>query len=240
MLTIVWLGTWNTDQATPQVIDNDYRAAIYSMHIDGAQDIMPEYIIPGLPSSIISHLYYIQYGKNTLIEVRDPGDEIEFLPVTIVKWDYSRRKFTATFLLDHVRKYYTALDTILFSIEESRGSIKNMSDDVSMNSNCDSVKFVLHSTNKEYTVHSNGTITNLPSHKLFYPDIEYLPSKITGIGSSKNTMFLEEVIIGKPAIDSLLNLFDYKGYEQITEEEMNIIRLQNPMEKIENLLPKKN
>lgn len=243
LLIMVWLGIFGDvpDKLKLKTDDNNYRAAIYSMQIDFSrvQEIMPEYVMPALPSSIVSHTYYIQYGKNTLIEIRDPGDEIEYLPVTMVTWDYSKKVFTSTLLLDQVRKYYTAIDTIPFSIEESRGTTKNLCDEVFMNSKCDSVKYVLNSTNKEYTVYSNGSITNLPSYKLFYPDIEYLPYKIMGVGRSKNTMILEEVIVGKPAIDSILNLFDFKGYAQITEREMNSIKHQYPIEVIEKLLPPK-
>ena len=94
--------------------------------------------------------------------------------------------------------------------------------------------FTLHSTKSNYKVIFNDTIANLRSNFLFYPDIEYLPYKIIGIGQSKNTMTLEKVIYGKSSIDSLLQLYNYKGYDQVTNDELNPYR-QQVIELIEKL-----
>lgn len=207
-------------------IDNsEYRVALYSMEIDftGAYDNFPELQnIP--PRDIVSHKYFIEYGKNSLIEIVDPGNEIEYLPVIINIWDYSSGELTVTYFLNHVKKYHTSLDSIPFSILESQGTTQDLCVGVTMNSWCDSVRFISNSTNKEYKVYFNDTITNLPASKLFYPDIKYLPSKIIRVGKSKsNIQNLEQVIFGKPAIDSILNLYNYIGYDQIYEEEWNYV-----------------
>ena len=218
---MVWPKLIGNSQAPREPIkDNNYRAAEYSMQIDFSSvvEFMPEFANM-IPSSRISHLYYIQYGKNTLIEIRDPGNAKW---VNIVKWDYAKKEFSYTFLFDNVRKYYTSIDTISFSIDECKGITKNLCDNDAVYEKCDSVNFVSQTTNTHYYVHFNDTISNLPSHELLYPDIKYLPSKIIRVGKSKNTIRnLEQVIYGKESVDFLINLYDYKDYGQISDEEWN-------------------
>jgi hypothetical protein len=62
-----------------------------------------------------------------------------------------------------------------------------------------------------------------------------LPYQIVGVGSGKNTMTLENVIYGKPSIDSLLQLYDYEGYEQITDEDLDSVTIRNVKELVKKL-----
>ena len=107
-----------------------------------------------------------------------------------------------------------------------------------MNSRCDSVIIKLHATKAEYKVIFNDTIANLRSNSLFYPDIKYLPYKIFGIGPNKNTLTLEEIIYGKTSIDSLLQLYDYKGYTQITDQEFSPVDSQIVLDLLDKLKAK--
>ena len=100
-------------------------------------------------------------------------------------------------------------------------------------SECDSVKIISYSGDAEYTVKFNDTIPNLASHTLFYPDIKFIPTKIFGVGYNNTTLSLEEVIYGKSAVDSLLNLFTFENYSLITEEDRNQISDQEVIDLME-------
>ena len=207
------------------------------MEIDfsNAQTIIPEiqYAIPDL--SATTYKYFIQYGKDTLIEILDPGIEIKSFTGCIKKLNYVKRESTFTCFIDQTRTYYTTKDSIRYSIEECKGFITNLCNEVELYKRCDSISFTVSSTNTEYKVIFKDKISNLRSDKLFYPDIQFLPYQIVGVGSGKNTMTLENVIYGKPSIDSLLQLYDYEGYEQITDEDLDSVTIRNVKELVKKL-----
>ncbi len=78
-------------------------------------------------------------------------------------------------------------------------------------------------TNGEYynNVHFDSKINNLKFLKLLYPDIKYLPTKITRVGRSTTTLTQEDTIIGKEAIDSLINSYRHDNYNIVSKEEIN-------------------
>ncbi len=213
---------------TPLTPDPVYRAAIYSAPVDylKALELFPE-VHPFMGSCLTSKLsykYFIQYGNNTLIEILHPGTGSQFNFVSIIKHDYANRKSNSTNYMEHARKYGTTRDTITYSIEESRGYVKSLCNETMMYERCDSVMYCTHSENREFKVFFHDTVTNLPSIELFYPDIAYLPYQITGLGYNRNTTItLEEIIYGKSAVDSLLQLFNYEGFDRITDKELNYI-----------------
>ncbi len=226
----------NSPFATEPKIDlENYRAARFSMWIDftKAQQIVPEmqYVIPGLTT--LSYKYFIQYGRDTLIELIDPGNDIKAFTGCIRILDYANRISTFTCFIDQSKTYYTTRDSITYSIDERRGNVTDLGKGVGLNSRCDTVRYTLHIPETNYTAIFNDTIANLRSKGLFYPDIEYLPFQIIGIGPDKNTMTLEEVIYGKTAIDSLLEQYDYKGYLQITDADFSPADIQNVKDLIE-------
>ena len=210
----------NEPATFPSVVGDNYRAAKYSMRIDVSNhNDLPE-LANMVPHSFTAYVYYIQYGKDTLIEILDPGEKIGTLGIIIKIWDYSKRKSSFTLALDHVRRYHTNIDTIQFAIEDCRGVAKGLCDETIMEHKCDSVSYISDSDNTQYFVYFTDTLPNLVSHKLLYPDIKYLPSKLIRVaGDKKHIMNLEEVIYGKGAIDALLNLYNYKGYKPIPDEE---------------------
>jgi hypothetical protein len=205
-----------------KIDEDNYRAALYSMPIDFSkyQQLAPEIQYSG-PESIIAYKYYIQYGIDTFIEIIDPGYEINSFKGCIRKLDYSKRESTFTCIVDQTGTYHTTKEPIAYSIEESKGSITDLCEGIKLNSSCDSVKFLSNNSNADYTIIFNDTISNLHSIDLCYPDMKFLPKKIIGVGQNKNTLTLEELFYGKSSIDSILQLFSYKGYKQVTDEEMD-------------------
>ena len=207
----------------------DYRAAKYSIPIDylTAHDIMG-YSDPNpgdIPKYVTAYKYFIQYGSDMVITILDPGIGMEFMGIIIKKWDFGKRKTECIHYMDHVRKYSIINDSITFSIEDSRGRISRLCADVAPLSECDSVKIISYS-----------------GDDLFYPDIKFIPTKIFGVGYNNTTLSLEEVIYGKSAVDSLLNLFTFENYSLITEEDRSQISDQEVidlMEKFDKATKKK-
>ncbi len=230
----------NPDSINPKIDLLNYRAAKYSMVLDfsKAQHVVPEiiYTIPDL--STIIYKYIIQYGKSILIEIINPGNEINSFTAFIRKTDYSARVSTFTCFIDYARNYFSSSDSIKYSIEENQGTVTNMCEEVISKLNCDSLTFCLFASKHKYTVIINDSIPNLRSNFLFYPDIKYLPNKVIGIGPDKNTMILEEIICGKQRIDSLLQLYNYTDYEQITSDELDPDYRQRVIDLIEELKEK--
>ncbi len=216
---------------------SEYRAVKYAIPIDyltphdimGYSDSSPD----GSPKIVRAYKYYVQYGSDMVITILDPGMGMEFMGIFIKKWDFAQRKTEVTHYMDHVRKYSVTTDSITFSIEDSRGRISSLCSDLTSHAVCDSVKIISYSGDAEYTVKFNDTIPNLTFHSLFYPDIKYLPTQIFGVGYSSTTMTLEEVIYGKPTVDSLLKLFTFENYSLITDEDRNQISEQEVIDLIE-------
>ena len=238
-IILVWLGLLSNHATLPiddndyPIDENDYRAAKYSTVIDYSKI---HYISPNLPARSIAYRYYIQYGKNVVIELTDPGNDIAYMAVILVKWDYDKKHRDATFILDHVKKYYTQPDTILFSNSDKKGTVRSLcSPGISV---CDSVLYSPKIPGLEYKIHFRDSSRNITSHELFYPDIQGLPYEIISQGSKRRVRTLEEVIIGKDAVDSLLNIYSHKGYSRITEEEMKSLMKQFPPESYKYMLPK--
>ncbi len=239
ILFILWFDLiYNIPITTNSKLDKDnYRAALYSMRIDFSRtrEIVPEihYSIPGL--STVSYKYFIQYGRDTLIEILDPGIDIKAFTGCIKEMDYAKRESTFTCYIDQSKTYYTTNDSITYSIDECRGDVADLCNEVKLNSSCDSLKFTMHSPEIYYTVIINDTIPNIRSSSLLYPDIEYLPYQIIGIGPGKNTLTFEELIYGKTAIDSLLAHYNYKGYAQITDADFSPADIQVVKDLIEKM-----
>ncbi len=214
-----------------------YCAVKYSVPVDYSlsQEIMG-YSDPSpdrLHKIVAAYHYYIQYGRDTFISILDPGIGNEFMGIAIKKWDYVNGKTEFIHYMDFLRKYSIHIDTINYSIQESRGLITNLCNELPHNLICDSVSIVSYSGDAAYTVCFNGTIPNLAFNSLFYPDIKYLPTRIFGIGCSNATMTLEEVIYGKASVDSLLQLFTFENYSLITDEDRDQISEQEVNDLIE-------
>lgn len=233
MLIFMWSGIHDKSQITiPSTSDSIYRAAKYSCLIDLtiAQDLAP-----GMRSSMMSHQYCIQYGENITIQILVPDPEIQYLPVYIQKWDYAHGTVTQECCFNNEMKYYISTDSISISKDESKGMVRNLCDQDDAVLRCDSVMITSYKTNKEYLVYFNDSLANISSGDLFYPDIKYLPSKIVRNNAQKTTRIREEMIYGKPAIDSLIHIFHHVGYERISEEEWNSAALMLPDENKEIL-----
>jgi len=215
--------------------NNNYRAAKYSFMVDFSKykQAMPEMYM--LPESSFSFAYYVQYGKDTLIELLQPGSEIKYFSGWINTLDYNKRVSTFVSYTDQTRSYVMLKDSLPYNIDESRGTTTSLCHDVELNSRCDSLTFLLHSTNVEYKMFFNDTIANLRSKNLFYPDIKYLPSKIIRMSRSPVTFNLEDILYGKPAVDSLLYLFSYTGYEKFNVDDVDPADLKMITEFVESL-----
>lgn len=241
ILFSIWMGLSGSvqDKNHPLADNIDFRAVKYSIPIDysPAHDFIDEeqgLTSSRLPRTVLAYQYFIQYGKNVVIDILDPGQGKEKLGIFINKWDYSKGEFYLTHYLEHVRKYNTIIDTFQFSIDENRGTALDLCNKTFSNSICDSVKYVSHSGDKVFSLLFKNKIPNLTTHKLFYPDVKYLPFKIIDLDHNiNNTLSLEKVIYGKPAIDSLLQLFSYDGYDLITNEDLNAIDRQSVIELME-------
>lgn len=233
------LGFFSDNSKREHPIPNkmDYRAVKYSIPIDylAAHDMMG-YSDPNpadIPRYVTAYKYFIQYGSDMVITILDPGIGMEFMGMIIKKWDFAKRKTECIHYMDHVQKYSVINDSIPFSIEDSRGEISRLCADVAPLSECDSVKIISYSGDAEYTVKFNDTIPNITSHTLYYPDIKFLPTKIFGLGYDYSTFSLEEIIYGKAAVDSLLNLFTFENYSLITEEDRSQISEQEVIDLME-------
>jgi hypothetical protein len=216
---------------TPPMLDQRYMAAKYSMVMDFT-DIQD--LVPMLDTRMTSYAYYIQYGDSLVIEIKDPGDR-PYLPTMVVAWDYGSCNFTPDIYFKQVKKYYKGIDTITFDIEENRGVVHNLCEQGRFSPQCDSVKYTKQDSNQEYLIYVNDTIANVKSYYLFYPDIQYLPYKIVTNGKRKTIRNLEEIIYGKQAIDSLLQLYQHFGYERIPDEEWKSAGDRLPIEVKETL-----
>jgi len=236
MLGLLRLTSYS--QATLQAItDNEYRAAKYSVTIDfhKAAQIMPDiqYDFPDLTT--VSYLYYIQYGPETFIEIFDPGPEMKYFSGAIKKWNYLKRELMFITILDHVKSYSMSKDSITYSIDESSGKVTELCDEVELNARCDSVIFISNATKSEFKIVFKDTIANFPFRNLFYPDIQFLPYKIFSPGQSKSVKTFEEIINGKPAIDSILQLFNFEGYAELNDEDITPADRQSVIDLLEKL-----
>jgi len=228
------LGTIESKKENPY-----YRAAVYTVEINltKAKSIASEFdgISYSGSSSATAYMYFIQYGKNNVIEIMDPIQS-KSSAVLIDTWDYEKMEKTFSFYLKQVRKYKTYIDTIEHDVGKSIGVLKNLGCGIELSSICDSVNFVLSSTNKVSKIYICDTIPNISSNKLFYPDIRYLPAKIVGVGSTSNTMYLDTLLNGKIAVDSILKMFTFGDFTPLTENYETSISKEN----IKNLIEKMN
>ena len=197
--------------------DTLYIAAKYSCLIDMA--IVNELIPIGMLNNFISYQYYIQYGENVTIQILVPDHEKEYLPVRIETWDYNEGTLTQEYIFNHTRKYRISTDSILHTKEESVGVVEPLCDLQVVVLACDSVLITSKSTNIEYQVYFDDRLDNISSRDLFYPNIQRLPSKIIKNDPQKATRIREEMMYGKPSIDSLIQFYNHEGYERITDEE---------------------
>ncbi|HSF89096.1 MAG TPA: hypothetical protein VLA46_06730 [Saprospiraceae bacterium] len=214
LLAFIEIKPENTISQPPNT-DHQYRAAKYSKVVDYS---LLQDIVHTVPFHYITYVYYVQYGNSHTVEIRDPG-ETPFLPTMLISWDYQSCTFTPEVIFDDAMKYYKRTDSMLFSIEDSRCIVKSLCKNGGSSGDCDSLKLIKQTSNEEYIVYLSDTISNIASYKLFYPDIQYLPHRIMRNGKSQSTLILDEIIYGKQAVDSLLQLYQREGYERISDEE---------------------
>ena len=193
--------------------NNNYRAAKYSFMVNFSkyQKAIPELQF-GMPETMTYYVYYVQYGRDTLIEFFDLGhDPLKNNRIFDIS-SYSDCTFSTTVYFNAAREYSRATNTINFLIDDCKGIVSSLCNQTGLNPKCDSLKFISKSTNTEYKVFIDYSISNLRSEKLLYPDIPYLPYKIIRTGKDSTIFNLEEVIFGKAAVDALLQLDKYKNY----------------------------
>ncbi len=216
-----------------------YRAAVYTIEIDltKTKSVASEFdgISYSGPSNSTAYMYIIQYGKNNVIEIMDPV-ESKSAAVLIDRWDYEKRVKTFSFYLRNLRKYRVYFDSIEHDVGKSIGVLKSLGCGNELSPTCDSINFVRSSTNKVSKVYISDTIPNISSNKLFYPDIKYLPAKIVGVGSTSNTMYLDTLLDGKIAVDSILKLFTFEDYTPLAQNYENSV----DKETIKKLIEKMN
>jgi len=214
LLSIVFILIFSEQASLQSVIDNNnYRAAYYSFEVNFSkyQKAIPELQF-GMPETMTSYIYYVQYGKDTLIEFFDLGYNSFIKNRVLMISSYSDCSYSETVYFNKTREYFRTIDTINFFIDDSKGTVKELCAPTGVNQKCDSLTFISTSTNTEYKVFIDYSISNLHAEKLFYPDIQYLPYKIIRIGKDSTVFNLEQVFFGKPAVDSLLQLDKCKNY----------------------------
>lgn len=217
---------------------NNYRAALYSTEIDFTKGalISPEIQYSNPDLKVTSYKYFIEYGNDTQIEIIEPGYEIKAFTAYIKKLEFSKKKSTLIAYKDQSRNYYIKQDSITYDINESRGRVKSLCNNLNKSVDiCDTVSFFLNSTKKDYEIVLVNTISNLRSIQLFYPDIKFLPYKIIEIGQNKSVLTLEKVIYGKASVDSLLNMYNYEGYKMITDDDFTPSDLKFTIDLIEKM-----
>ena len=198
-----------------ETIDSSYVAAIYSIKHDYSK-IEAGYFFD--PVSTISHKYFIQYGEDIHIELTDPGSDMESFPVLMHKYDYSKGVYLYEVIFNSRGEVYSKVDSIPFLIEEYKGWVETLCVPEVSDQSCDSMKFTWSDTSASFVLLFEENIPNIKSYKLFYPDIDYLPSKIVALNSRAKPKYLEEVVYGKESIDTLLNLFSHENYFSISEQ----------------------
>ncbi len=200
----------------PPIADHQYRAAKYRIVEDLSE---MQAIVPEMSNSQVIHAFFVQYGDSLIIELAYPGSKSPYMPYMVASWDYKNRRYKAEMILDAAQRYYPSSDTILFSIEANQHTVKYLCAAGAPQPACDSMLITSHENGEEYFLYVNNTIDNIKSHQLFYPGIQYLPVKIVKNGKRKATWTFEEMIDGKQAIDSLLQLYQQEGYEASTKEQ---------------------
>jgi hypothetical protein len=236
LLMKLWLDTKCQATLLSQTPNEKFWCAKYLVVIDYTR---LQSIDPTLPLSVTSNLYYIQYGDKKVIRIADPGPETKAVPLLITEWDYQNKVSTAEVIINDSKLYYTKTDSINFLIEDSRGIINNYCNSSKPNSFCDSVLITANLDKSTTRVYFGDSICNILSTELFYPDIQYLPSKIVPNKKGRSARILQIVLFGKSSVDSLLNQYKHIGFEKITEEEMNKFMLENPIKSIQALIPTK-
>jgi hypothetical protein len=216
-LVLSVISGYNLDIAESTSDHENFRAALYSMPLDllKIQQEDPQFKLSIPKFSTITYKYFIEYGQDTLIEILDPGVDFKSFSGYIKLFDYLNRVTLSTYIKKRERTYYIIKDSINYNIENRKGYVTKLCNDLI--SDCDSVQFVDDFQKKKYKVIFKDSLANLRSDFLFYPDIKYLPYEIFGIGKYNNTMTLEKVYNGKAAIDSILQLFNYSEYTQVTD-----------------------
>lgn len=235
LLMLLWLGLTTSSEVirTPE-IEANYRCAKYRIPIDRSR--IQQMTNQG-PANFITYTYVIEYGDDVVMRISDPGTDVDNIPVMFGKWDYKKRISIQVFFIRNAKKYYDKVDTISFSIEESKGNIEYLCDNTGYTSKCDSVMYSRTGSGHTYLLHFNESLPNIREYSLFYPDVKYLPSKITPKIPSKSIWILEEVLYGKPAVDSILSNYTFGDYDRITEEEIRHAQEMFPIEDIKKLIP---
>lgn len=226
IIVLSWFGSMllNQTMILPNQEDG-FIAVKYKVYADYST---AKHLMPGLPENSTSYCFFINYGNDTYYEINDPGSGLPSMPVMIIKWDYQSRILEWDSYFTHVQIQYNAIDTIDVDINQFRGKTVSLCDSTQMSTTCDSVIFTSSSSGKKYNVHFDSKINNLKFLKLLYPDIKYLPTKITRVGRSTTTLTQEDTIIGKEAIDSLINSYRHDNYNIVSKEEINSYPLELP------------
>jgi len=227
-LLSLWFGLVLPSQTNiPSLSVSNYRCAKYMVFVDFSR-IMP--VAPQAPPGMTSFIYYIQYGDDVVIEIKDPGMEVPYLPVIKAEWHYKDGFSYVETILRHTQMYYPKKDTLTFSISESRGSVEEICKQELNKTYCDSLLFKPNSTEEPFLVYLANDTPNIHSTDLFYPDVEYLPLKIVPKNQERSILILDEVISGKEAIDSILHQFSHEGYERLSDEDIEFANKHAPVE----------
>ena len=234
ILIYLWFGQRIHGQTTNYFNhERNYRCAIYEIPIDFSN---MQSMVPGQPLQIISYAYIIEYGEDVVLEIKDPGPDKIYLPVTKAKWNYKEGRAVLEFFLRHNKKFYSKLDSIMFSIDEFCGRTQLLTNQNNLNSVSDTIVFTSLRSNKEWLLFIEDTIQNIRSRDLFYPVTKFLPVKIERKSAGMSNWYLQNVLYGKLAVDSLLSTFDFTGYDRITEEEMINYNILYPIEQTKSLI----
>ena len=211
----------------------DYRFAKYVVPVNFLPILD---VAPGVPPVIYSYKYYIEYGNDVVIEIIDPGFEVEYLPVVKSVWNYKDLHLSMFAYHRDRRIFYNVEDSLKMCIDEPKFKVGVLCGKQRDEETCDTVTVDHIQNAKNFTLWLDINERNIQSTDLFYPDVHFLPKKIFP-QDGRAIWTLEGVYFGKMAVDSLLNQYVYEGYRQITEEEAAKARLEFPIDETKKMIP---
>lgn len=213
--------------------DTNYRFAKYVVPVNFLPIVD---VAPGVPPIIYSYKYYIEYGEDVVIEIIDPGFDVDYLPVIKSIWNYKDLHLSMFAYHCDRRKYYNVEDSLKTCIDDERFKVNALCGNQGVNEACDTVAVNQIRNGKNFTLWLDMNDENIRSTDLFYPDVHNLPKKILP-QDGRAIWTLEGVFSGKMAVDSLLNQYVFEGYTQITEEETAKARMEFPIDETKKMIP---
>lgn len=198
----------------PTKEDSSFWAVKYSAVYEYTGEVE---LPPNLNKAISENSYYIQYGDSIVIEISDPGNEIEIVPIRIRTYNFSQNRVESKMLLDHVQRYYmrtSPIDTVREVLIEP---LCNTSEPDII---CDSFLITKPWAKVNYIITINPEISNLPFSDLFYPTIKHLPKSLLRVSAQSRPKVLDAIYQGRAAVESILEAYEREGYILITDEEL--------------------